>query len=121
MKGFKGFNKDLQCRGFQFEVGKTYEVEGQTAVCSTGFHFCENAFDIYNYYGRTEETRVCEIEALGEYVIPIGKKYKGKKLSELSSASLKSFVQWVDDNIEHKSDQTQEFIMIANEYLKGTK
>jgi hypothetical protein len=49
IKGFKGFDKDLRCRGFQYEVGKEYETDDARA-CQTGFHFCENPLDTFNYY-----------------------------------------------------------------------
>lgn len=49
MKAYKGFNKDMTCRGFQFEEGKTYE-EKEAKLCETGFHACENPLDCYNYY-----------------------------------------------------------------------
>ena len=38
MKGYKGFDKDLSCRGFQYEIGKTYECEGKITLCENGFH-----------------------------------------------------------------------------------
>jgi hypothetical protein len=50
MKGYKGFDKDLKCRGFQYEVGKTYECEGKVALCENGFHFCEDPKNIRGYY-----------------------------------------------------------------------
>ena len=40
VKGYKGFNQDLTCRGFQYEIGKTYEYNGEIELCSSGFHFC---------------------------------------------------------------------------------
>ena len=49
MKAFKGFTKDMTCRGFQFEEGKTYE-EPEASLCSKGFHACENPLDCFNYY-----------------------------------------------------------------------
>jgi len=65
VKGYKAFDKDLKCKDFQFEVGKTYEVEGELLMCSNGFHFCKNLLDVYNYYKKSIDTRICEIEAIG--------------------------------------------------------
>ena len=62
MKGFKGFDKDLKCRGFQYEVGKSYEEE-EAKICNKGFHFCENPHDVFNYYYPGEGNKFCEIEA----------------------------------------------------------
>ena len=49
MKAFKGFNKDLTCRGFQYKVGETYEVE-KAELCQTGFHACESPVACLQYY-----------------------------------------------------------------------
>ncbi len=49
MKAYKGFNKNMTCRGFQFEEGKTYR-EDEADLCSCGFHACENPLDCFAYY-----------------------------------------------------------------------
>lgn len=65
IKGFKGFDKDLKCRGFQYEVGKEYEQKGKIVCCDNGFHFCEDPFDALDYYHPTN-SRYCEVEGEGE-------------------------------------------------------
>lgn len=67
IKGFKAMNSKMMCRDQKFAVGKTY-TEDNVVMCSQGFHFCENVFDVYNYYPREADTVVCEVEALGEVV-----------------------------------------------------
>jgi hypothetical protein len=49
MRGYKAFNKDLTCRGFQYEIGKTYEMDGEIEICRRGFHFCESISDCYKF------------------------------------------------------------------------
>ena len=67
VKGYKAFDKDLKCRGMQYEVGKTFEVDGVPGVCIHGLHFCEKAADVFNFYDfNCEKTRVCEVIAHGD-------------------------------------------------------
>ena len=49
MKAYKGFNRDMTCRGFQYEEGKTFH-EKDAIPCEKGFHACENPLDTFNYY-----------------------------------------------------------------------
>ena len=67
VRGYKGFNKDMTCWGFQYEVGQTYEMEGYIEPYKHGFHFCRNAADVLNYYGR-KGCRYAEVEALGDVI-----------------------------------------------------
>ena len=66
--GFKGFDKDLKCRDYQYEVGKKFEEEGKIEACSNGFHFCENPFDVLGYYPPSTEkgsSRYCIVKGSG--------------------------------------------------------
>ena len=60
-KGFKGFDKDLKCRGFQYEIGKEYE-EQNASLCDRGFHACEHPLDVLGYYPPIDGNRFCEVE-----------------------------------------------------------
>ena len=66
MRGYKVFNPDWTCRGFQFEVGKTYEEDIQPECCERGFHFCTKAVDCFGYYDFNPSNKVAEVEALGD-------------------------------------------------------
>ena len=69
VKGYKAFNKDLTCRDFQYEIGKEFKHKGKIGLCKSGFHFCKKIVDIKNYYNlKDENTRLCEIEAIGQVV-----------------------------------------------------
>lgn len=49
-KAYKAFNANLTCRGFQYEEGKTYEIDRKPELCKQGFHACLNLKDVFNYY-----------------------------------------------------------------------
>ena len=66
MKGFKVFNSDWTCRGFQFEVGKTFTEDVTPVCCDRGFHFCTKAADCFRYYSFDPDNKVAEVEALGD-------------------------------------------------------
>ena len=66
MKGYKVFNPDFTCRGFQYEVGKTYEEDVVPDVCKVGFHFCQKLSDCFDYYDFNPNNKVAEIEAIGD-------------------------------------------------------
>lgn len=66
MKGYKVFNPNWTCRGFQFEVGKVFEENVTPVCCDRGFHFCTKAVDCFKYYNFNPDNKVAEVEALGD-------------------------------------------------------
>ena len=60
MKAYKGFDKDLKCRGYQYEIGGEY-TEDSAELCKRGFHACELPHDIFNYYAPAK-SRFCEVD-----------------------------------------------------------
>ena len=73
IRGYKVFNPDWTCRGFKYEVGKTYELDGELEICKNGFHFCKNMIDCYDYYKFYSYNKVAEIEAIGEVITKYNK------------------------------------------------
>ena len=65
IKGYKVFNPDWTCRGFQYEVGKTFKHEGNIKICGSGFHFCKKASDCFSYYSFDSNNKVAEVIAKG--------------------------------------------------------
>lgn len=102
MKCYKGFDKDLKCRGFQYEIGKEYE-ENTADICHKGFHACENPMDVFGYYNPAD-SRYCEVdldtnEQTEEDSKRIGKKIKIETeigLSGLIQAGVKFILEKVD-------------------------
>ena len=66
MQGYKVFEPDWTCRGFQYAVGETFEEDVTPSCCNRGFHFCTELKDCFNYYSFDPNNKVAEIEALGE-------------------------------------------------------
>lgn len=64
-KSYKGFDKDLKCRDFQYEIGGTYQQEAPPQVCGSGFHSCQHPLDVLSFYSNTNGNRYCAVSNFG--------------------------------------------------------
>ena len=103
MKAYKGFDKDLKCRDFQFEIGKEYE-EKEASLCNSGFHACEYPLDVFGYYGPSD-SRFCEVEleATKERQ-PDDSKVCGKKIKIGAEIGLKGIIDASVKFVMEKAD-----------------
>ncbi len=79
MKGYKGFEKGLVCRGKQYAENAVFE-EDKAAICSSGMHFCELPHQVFEHYSPGENHEFAEVEALDEAFTDDNRKYCTKKL-----------------------------------------
>ena len=112
IRGFKGFDKDLKCRGFQYKVGKTYDLKGEVECCKRGFHFCENPLEVFYYY-TPNNSRFCQVEGGGSVdTSKIDSKVATSHIHISSEIGLNGLidegVKYILNKVElnHKKDQT---------------
>ena len=98
---YKAFDKNMKCRGFQYEVGKEYEMDGEIKCCNRGFHACKSPIEVWGYYGMLN-SRFAEVEQSGK----IDKEEKSTKVcsshikikAELKLADIINVgVEWLKD------------------------
>ena len=105
MEGYKGFNKDLTCRGFKYEIGKTYEMKEEPIICERGFHFCKELEDAFGYYCLYKDHTFCEIEAYGDITTDDNGKYCTNKIKIIRELSLDEILDIM--NIKDKETFTK--------------
>ena len=98
---YKAFDKNMKCRGFQYEVGKEYEMDGEIKCCNRGFHACKSPIEVWDYYDMLN-SRFAEVEQSGK----IDKEEKSTKVcsshikikAELKLADIINVgVEWLKD------------------------
>lgn len=107
MKAYKGFDKDLKCRGFQYEAVKEYETEN-AKLCESGFHACENPLNTLSYY-KPGESRYCEVELDATEERGDDSKRVGKRIKIETEIGLKGVIEagvkFVFDKCEGVTEQ----------------
>lgn len=100
MKGYKVFNSDWTCIGFQYEVGKTYEMDEKPRICDKGFHFCKKLIDCFFYYPFDyTRTKIAEVEALGDI-----KGYNSDETSKCCTNKIRIIREIPFSNLEYRTN-----------------
>ena len=118
MKAYKGFNKDMTCRGFQYKEGHTYETDN-ASMCENGFHACENPLDCFNYYNPADSVyHEVELDATDE--IGNDSKRVGKRIkigAELSVANIcKAHFEYVKEHTTNEEQGEDEANLTAQDW-----
>ena len=111
IKSYKGMDKDMKCRGFQYEPGGIYEADHAVRCSSPGFHACEIPLDVFSYYPPSDGNRFFEVEQDGETS-------RDNEDSEVASSILKvgaeigipglvkAHVEWVKEHIKEEKTES---------------
>src|SRR4030042_4884285 len=106
MKAYKGFNHDMTCRGFQFEIGKTYTHDGEIKLCKSGFHSCEAPLDVWNFYPPTALFAEVELDGVSEETHKQDTKRVSKSLTVKAAIAIADLVKAQVEWCSKKSDAT---------------
>ena len=110
IKAYKSFNKDMTCRGFQYEVGKEYETN-DAVLCEKGFHACENPLDVLDFYSDVDD-KYCVVEQSGKTETD-GKKTVSSRIKIIAEVGfvglLKLGIEWLKEitspkKVDNKDD-----------------
>ncbi|EKR5679748.1 hypothetical protein P8M99_003440 [Salmonella enterica] len=118
---FKGFNKDLKCRDFQFEIGKTFHHEGKVEACGSGFHACECPFDVFSYYPPAE-SRYAETISFGvtDHEEEGDTKIASSSITIKAELTLPQFIQRGIEWIWSKIDKSLEQQIMTGDWSAAT-
>jgi len=98
MKGYKGFDKNFCCRGMQYKVGETYEVDGKIKICQQGYHFCDIPLAVFEYYPPVDGNRYALIEATGDLKSDDSHKRCTNKITIVRELTLAELIGEVDSS-----------------------
>lgn len=119
---YKGFSKDLKGRGFQYEVGKDYEISGKVIPHVNGFHACEDPFDILSYrYDDLSKNRFCKVEQSGE-IYPENEVTISSKIKVIKEIGWKGLflhgIEWLRKNHTIYKESDGEIITSTDDYAR---
>ncbi|MCD8211084.1 MAG: hypothetical protein LUC37_06030 [Prevotella sp.] len=108
MKAYKGFNKDFQCRGFQYKVGETYEIpkDEEIKLCQNGFHACLQPLDVIQFYSPTEGSRYAIVEIEEEKISSFSSKVVGRKITIIKEINFQELIEEDTENTNAVVEKT---------------
>ena len=112
---YKGFDKNLKCRDYQYEVGKTFEHKGKVEACESGFHACEYPLDVFRYYPPSssrfaivkmhgETSKDSDDTKIASAKITIETEIKLPEMINRAVDWIKNKINWSDDNTSNTGD-----------------
>ena len=115
---YKGTDKDMKCRGFQFELGKEYE-EAEAKLCNKGFHGCEYPLDVFAHYNPADSRFfVADLDGVTDEMESADTKRVGTKIklrAEIGIAGIvKAAVEYIKEKAESSNNQTGDYSAATN-------
>ena len=112
---YKGFDENLKCRGYQYEIGKTFEHDGAVKACESGFHACEYPLDVFSYYPPSvsrfavvkmhgETSKDSDDTKIASAKITIETEIKLPEMINRAVDWIKNKINWSDDNTSNTGD-----------------
>ena len=99
MRAYKIFNYDWTCNGFRYEVGKSYEINGNIELCNWGFHACRNLHDCFKYYPCVPWNKIAEVELYGEIKGEGGDKQVASKIKVVKEIPFENIGNIIENDI----------------------
>ena len=114
---YKGFDKNLKCRDYQYEIGKTFEHKGKVEACKSGFHACEYPLDVFSYYPPSnsrfavvkmhgETSKDSDDTKIASAKITIETEIKLPEMINRAVDWIKNKINWSDDNTSNTGNQS---------------
>jgi hypothetical protein len=115
---YKGFDADWKCRGYQFEVGKTYTHDGGVKLCKSGFHACEYPLDVFRYYPLADaKVALVELRGVSDEKSEDSKRV-GKSITIKAALSMdemiKASVEWALKHADGKNVASGDYSTAAS-------
>ena len=114
---YKGFDKNLKCRDYQYEIGKTFEHKGEVEACKSGFHACEYPLDVFSYYPPSssrfaivkmhgETSKDSDDTKIASAKITIETEIKLPEMINRAVDWIKNKINWSDDNTSNTGNRS---------------